>query len=116
LRTPECSLNIRGSLGWGLLDSAINQPRQSFDGCDLYPTLVDKAAILLWSLAKNHAFDDGNKRFATAATAVFLDINGYFLDVDEDELVAWVEWIASPPSPSWHVVAWWLAQKIAPLT
>jgi len=45
-----------------LLDSALNRPFQTFDGKELYPTPVDKAAAILESIVKNHPFTDGNKR------------------------------------------------------
>ncbi|MEQ9308046.1 MAG: Fic family protein [Balneolaceae bacterium] len=45
-----------------LLDSALNRPYQTFDGNELYPTPIDKAAAILESIVKNHPFTDGNKR------------------------------------------------------
>lgn len=45
-----------------LLDSALNRPFQTFDGTELYPTPMDKAAAILESVVKNHPFSDGNKR------------------------------------------------------
>lgn len=42
------------------LESAVANPSRSFGGRDLYPTLIDKAGILLWSLVQNHPFVDGN--------------------------------------------------------
>ena len=45
----------------GLLESALNAPFQTFAGIELYPTIIDKAAQLGYSLIKNHAFVDGNK-------------------------------------------------------
>ncbi len=45
-----------------LLDAALNRPFQTFDGQDLYPTPVGKAAAVLESIVKNHPFIDGNKR------------------------------------------------------
>jgi len=50
-----------------MLESALAQPRQTFSGIDLYPTLVEKAAALGFSLIKNHPFVDGNKRVGHAA-------------------------------------------------
>ena len=44
-----------------LLDSALSNPFQSFDGKDLYPTIPAKAAQLYFGLVKNHAMVDGNK-------------------------------------------------------
>jgi death-on-curing protein len=61
----------------GALESAIAQPRITFDQKELYPTLVDKAASLGYSLIKNHCFVDGNKRIGHAAMEIFLLLNGY---------------------------------------
>jgi death-on-curing protein len=64
----------------GLLESALARPRSGY-----YSSLSEQAAALMQSLAGNHAFVDGNKRVAFAATAVFLRMNGYALRVDADE-------------------------------
>jgi death on curing protein len=61
----------------GLLDSAINRPMQSAFGNDAYPTIYEKAAALFESIAKNHAFQNANKRTALASLIVFLKINHY---------------------------------------
>jgi len=45
-----------------LLESALNRPYQTFDGKELYPTSIEKAAALMESIIKNHPFVDGNKR------------------------------------------------------
>lgn len=60
----------------GLLESAAYRPRSSSFGVKHYPELVDKAAALLHSLARNHVFTDGNKRAAWNCTATFLEVNG----------------------------------------
>jgi death-on-curing protein len=72
----------------GLLDSACHRPRASFLGQEAYPTLTGKAAALMHSLAGNHPLTDGNKRLALLATVVFLRINGYVLDLTDDEAFA----------------------------
>lgn len=59
-----------------LLESAIAQPFQTFDGLELYPTIAEKAARYAYGLCRNHPFMDGNKRTATACMAAFLRING----------------------------------------
>jgi death-on-curing protein len=69
----------------GLLDSACHRPRAGFFGQEAYPTLTGKAAALLHSLACHHALVDGNQRLALLATVVFLRINGYALDLTDDE-------------------------------
>ena len=60
----------------GGLESALTQPRATFDGEDLHPTIVQKAAALAFSLTLNHPFVDGNKRVAHAAMEVSLALNG----------------------------------------
>lgn len=69
----------------GLLDSACHRPQAGFFGQEAYPTLTGKAAALMHSIACNHALVDGNKRLALLATVVFLRINGYRLDLTDDE-------------------------------
>lgn len=73
----------------GAVESAIAQPQMTFGGEDLYPTLAEKAAALAFSLVKNHAFLDANKRVGHAAMETFLVMNGHMLvaDVDEQERV-----------------------------
>ena len=69
----------------GLLESAVAQPRQSFGGADLYPSIVEKAVALGFSLISNHPFVDGNKRVGHAALEVFLLLNGFELDAPVDD-------------------------------
>jgi death on curing protein len=69
----------------GLLQSALARPGASAFGADAYPTLEEKAAALLQSLACNRALVDGNKRLALAATIAFLGINGRRLTLTNDE-------------------------------
>ncbi|AZM75019.1 toxin [Streptomyces sp. KPB2] len=60
----------------GLLVSAIDRPRTNVFGAELYPTLHEKAAALLHSVARNHALIDGNKPTAWLAMRIFLWFNG----------------------------------------
>jgi death-on-curing protein len=69
----------------GALESAMAQPRMTFGGNDLYPSLVEKAAALCFSLVKNHPFVDGNKRVGHAAMETFLVLNGFEIDASTDE-------------------------------
>jgi len=57
-------------------DSAISQIKQGFGEKDLYPSIEEKAAMLLYLIVKNHAFVDGNKRIAAACFLLFLEQNG----------------------------------------
>lgn len=59
---------------------------QSFAGQDIYPTLEEKAANLLYFITKNHSFSDGNKRIAATMFLYFLDKNG-ILFADENKLI-----------------------------
>ena len=79
----------RGIRDKSALESAVNQPRQTFDQKDLYPDIVSKAAALCFSLVMNHPFIDGNKRVGHAAMETFLVLNGYEIicGVDEQEHV-----------------------------
>ncbi len=67
------------------VESAVAQPRMTFGGADLYPTLVEKAAALCFSLVKNHPFVDGNKRVGHAVMETFLVLNGLEIDASIDE-------------------------------
>ena len=75
----------RGIRDVGALESAVNQPRLTFDQVDLYPNLVSKAAALCFSLVMNHPFIDGNKRTGHAAMETFLILNGSEIDADVDK-------------------------------
>jgi death-on-curing protein len=67
------------------LESALAQPRMTFGGEDLYPTIVEKAAALGFSLIRDHPFVDGNKRTGHAAMETFLILNGCEIDASVDE-------------------------------
>lgn len=57
-------------------ESSVNQIYQTFGGEELYPTLEEKASMLLYLITKNHSFSDGNKRIAASCFLYFLDRNG----------------------------------------
>lgn len=59
----------------GSFSSSVNQIYQTFDGQELYPTLEEKAALLLYLITKNHSFSDGNKRIAASCFLYFLNRN-----------------------------------------
>jgi death-on-curing protein len=70
---------------FSLLHSAVERPKATFQGQDLYPTIFLKAGALLQSLCLNHPFTDGNKRTAWLSTKRFLHINGYHLKGERKE-------------------------------
>lgn len=80
--------------------SSINQIKQSFGGEDLYPTLEEKAANLLYFIVKNHSFIDGNKRIGAACFLYFLQRNNILLKdnkpiIDNEALATLTLFIAS---------------------
>lgn len=72
-----------------LADSALHAPAAGFGEEDHYPDFVDKAAVLITRLAKNHALPDGNKRTAWVALRMFIELNEWrwveYPSVDEAE-------------------------------
>ncbi len=73
-----------------LLESAVAEPQQTFDGEYLHKDLFDMAAYA-FSLAKNHTFEQGNKRAALETAITFLIMNGYkTVEAYERELVDWI--------------------------
>jgi death on curing protein len=86
-RLMEATGGSAGLRDRAALESAMAQPRMTFGGEELYPTAVEKAAALGFSLIKNHPFVDGNKRIGFAAMDAFLRLNGLRIvgSVDEQE-------------------------------
>lgn len=84
-RIMEQTGGAAGVRDWVGLQSALAQPRMTFRGKDLYPSNVEKAAALGFSLIMNHPFIDGNKRIGHASMEVFLLLNGLELQADVDE-------------------------------
>ena len=97
----------------GLLESAIAQPRMTFGGEDLYPSLLEKAAALGFSIIMNHPFVDGNKRTGHAAVETFLVLNGMEINVCVDEQERVVLAIASGELGREAFVEWLLLNTTA---
>lgn len=94
--------------GIGLADSALHAPAAGFGGVELYPNVVDKAAVLCARLARNHPLPDGNKRVAYLAMLEFLARNDIeWIPPSVDETVTTVEGVAAG-SISEHELADWL--------
>lgn len=71
----------------GLLQSALNSPLQTYDGIDLFPSIISKSARLACGLTQNHPFIDGNKRIGMHAMLVTLTLNGITLFYSQEEIV-----------------------------
>lgn len=68
--------------------SSIGQIYQTFGGIDLYPSVEEKAAMLLYLVTKNHSFSDGNKRIAATLFLWFLNGNGILYNEDGSKRIA----------------------------
>lgn len=68
--------------------SSIGQIYQTFDGKELYPSVEEKAAVLLYLVVKNHSFSDGNKRIAAMLFLWFLSKNGILYAEDGHKRIA----------------------------
>ena len=68
--------------------SSIGQIYQTFDGIELYPSVEEKAAMLLYLVTKNHSFSDGNKRIAATLFLWFLNNNGILYNNDGTKRIA----------------------------
>jgi death-on-curing protein len=86
----------------------------SFDGSELYPTLIEKAAALGFSLICNNPFVDGNKRVGHATIEVFLMLNGFELVASIDESERTILAVASGQWSREQLIAW-VRNNIAPL-
>ncbi|MDE2116910.1 MAG: type II toxin-antitoxin system death-on-curing family toxin [Patescibacteria group bacterium] len=80
------------------LERCIEAPFQTYGGKQLYPSLLDKAAILFYLMIKNHPFQNGNKRVAMTTLFYFLYDNGKWIRVDTQELYNFAKWVAESNS------------------
>ncbi len=99
---------------FSLLHSAVERPKATYEGQDLYPTVFSKAAALLQSLCLNHPFTDGNKRTAWITTKRFLRINGYHLKAERMDGANFMVWVDNS-KPELSKISSWLkshARKI----
>ena len=99
----------------GGLESAVAQPRMTFNAEELYPTIVEKASALGFSLIQNHPFIDGNKRIGHAAMEIFLILNGYEISANVDEQVDIILGVASG-NVDRNAFTKWLYEHIADVT
>ncbi len=105
---------IRGLPRLPLAESAIHAPFASFGGQEAYPTLFDRAAVLISHLARNHPLPDGNKRAAFLLTARYLDANGRSWKPEDVEVDAtMVERVATGSASHDEVVQWITARTCA---
>lgn len=90
-----------------LADSALATPRAGFGEQDAYPDLIEKAAVLVEHLARNHPLPDGNKRAAFLSVWLFMEANDRpFVGEDPDTDVLMVERIAAGEAAPNEIVSW----------
>ena len=88
------------------LDSALSRPFQTFDGNDLYPSIIEKAASLVESILINHPFIDGNKRIGYALLRLYLLYNDLDIAASPDNKYEFVINIASGTLKYDGIVSW----------
>ena len=84
----EFNTAVFGKLKDKGFDSALGQIEQAFGKKDIYPSIEEKAAMLLYLIVKNHAFVDGNKRIAAACFLLFLERNKLLFDTHGNAILS----------------------------
>jgi len=85
LLTLAADLGVSRVRDVGLLDAAAHRPQSSLMGQDAYPSLHEKAAVLLESIVRNHPLVDGNKRLGWMTVFVFYGLHDVDLEAPEDD-------------------------------
>lgn len=89
-----------------VLLSALARPFQTFDGIELYPTPVEKAAAILESIISNHPFLDGNKRLGYVLMKLFLLEGGFHLKVEQQDAYQFIILVASGQQNIDRIISW----------
>lgn len=98
----------------GLLEAAAGRPMTTAFGEDAYPTLQEKVAALLHSIARNHPFADGNKRTATVAALFMLEVNGLCVTWDAAQALTTIVEMAEGEGAVDSFAAWLPTKECAP--
>ncbi|MBX3063092.1 MAG: type II toxin-antitoxin system death-on-curing family toxin [Anaerolineae bacterium] len=97
-----------------LLEAAQARPSASAFGTDAYPTIKEKAAALLHSIARNHPFTDGNKRTAAVAAIFMLEVNGEQVTWDAEQALPMIIEAAEGRKSIDVLAAWFPTQPCSP--
>ena len=109
--------DLFGKLKDGGFDSALHQIMQNFGDVEVYPSIEEKAAMLLYLIIKNHAFVDGNKRIAAACFLLFLDKNELLFNstnqsiISNEALASLTLFVASSKAEEMETVKKLIAEK-----
>ena len=96
----------------GTLYHVLDEIRGSVFGVDLYPAIMDKAAILSYRKMSGHVFFDGNKRTGIATCELFLALNGYWMKIDKEETIPVAIRVADHRDMEYEEYLEWLKQQI----
>ncbi len=97
---------LTGSTNEDMLGATLARPQQLEAYGNPAPTIFDLAAAYGFGFAKNHCFNDGNKRVALMAIYVFLDLNNYSLVADQADAVYTIEGLAASSISEDDLSAW----------
>lgn len=111
LQVHEDVLSDFGGGGEGILDigrieAAVARMNAGFGPVELYPGVFEKAAALLEALVSNHGFVDGNKRTAIACAGALLELNGWQLSYEPEEVVEFALGVANHEIELAEIVKW----------
>jgi death-on-curing protein len=95
----------------GLVQSALARPETSLFGEPAYPSIDQKGAALMESLAKNHPFFDGNKRSAWFGLNYFLELNGWEIVSNENDAFDYILGVATSALSLTDSAAWIAAHR-----
>lgn len=98
------------------VENCLKTPFQYVFGQDLYPTLYDKAAILMYMFVKNHPLSNGNKRMAFITMSFLLYKNGVELDMSNDKVYEFTKKIASSDSADKDLIINYIKKTLQPMT
>jgi death-on-curing protein len=98
----------------GLVEGCLARPKTSLFGDEAYPSLSDKAAALMHSVATSHPLIDGNKRSAWALMVTFLAVNEWQVVANTDDAFEFVLHVAQSKLDVPEISAW-IHQRLAPL-
>ncbi len=97
----------------GSLEYVLEECQGSLFGMELYPSVVEKAALICWRIIAGHIFHDGNKRTGLEACRLVLELNGYRFRIDADCIDAALKVASGQLSLTDFIV--WLESKTAKL-
>jgi death on curing protein len=106
LNNPQIMSGKQKIRDLALLEAAVARPAASAFGEDAYPTLNEKVAALLHSIARSHPFTDGNKRTATVAAIFMFEVNGQRVVWNQEDALAMILGVAEGQRDVADIARW----------